>query len=215
MHQEPERSLLIAAPYYTNQIETIRHIVKSLPVEYKLYVKEHYSQSLREWRPISDYKKIMEIPNVKLFHPKVSIDELIKKCSLVITTGGTASFEAAFYKKPSIIFTDMGFNILPSVFRLKSLEDLPKTIRLALSHEVNPTELDKYVEELDKNSFYFNLLGYIQKEANFFNYGGNFADTKISENKMKLFLEENKTLIENLALEFTKKIIKSKSNIKT
>jgi len=206
MHQEPERSLLIATPYYTNQIETIRHIVKSLPVEYKLYVKEHYSQSLREWRPISDYKKIMEIPNVKLFHPKASIDELIKKCSLVITTGGTASFEAAFYKKPSIIFTDMGFNVLPSIFRLKYLEDLPKTIRLALSHEVNPTELDKYVDYVDKNSFYFDLLGFIQKEANFFNYGGNFADTKISENKMKLFLKDNKNILENLAEKFSSKI---------
>ena len=35
---DEERNLLIAAPYYTNQIEVIRHIVKSLPIGYVLYV---------------------------------------------------------------------------------------------------------------------------------------------------------------------------------
>ena len=37
---DEERNLLLGAPNYTNQIEIIRHIVKSLPVDYKLYVKE-------------------------------------------------------------------------------------------------------------------------------------------------------------------------------
>ena len=35
---DEERNLLIGAPYYTNQLENIRHIVKSLPIDYKLYV---------------------------------------------------------------------------------------------------------------------------------------------------------------------------------
>ena len=40
---EPERGLLIAAPFHTNLIELVTHIVKSLPVGYKLYVKDHAS----------------------------------------------------------------------------------------------------------------------------------------------------------------------------
>ena len=31
LHQEPERSLLIAAPKFSNQLETINEIAKSLP----------------------------------------------------------------------------------------------------------------------------------------------------------------------------------------
>ena len=106
LHQEPERTLLIAAPFYTNQLEVIRHIAKSLPTGYKLYVKEHFSQVLREWRKISYYKEILEIPNVRLYHPSANIEKLIQGSSLVISIGGTTPFQAAFYQKTSIIIYD-------------------------------------------------------------------------------------------------------------
>ena len=94
-----ERNLLINAPFYTNQIEIIRHIAKSLPINYTLVVKENPAQVSRDWRSLSDYKEIMEIPNVLLINPNVSYDELLKKSSLVVLIGGTTGFEAAFYGK--------------------------------------------------------------------------------------------------------------------
>ena len=45
-----ERNLLIGSPYFTNQIELIKNIAQSLPVEYSLFVKENPSQESREWR---------------------------------------------------------------------------------------------------------------------------------------------------------------------
>ena len=54
---------MIDAPFYTNQIEIIRSVVKSLPVGYSLYVKENPGQVSREWRDINEYKEIMNIPN--------------------------------------------------------------------------------------------------------------------------------------------------------
>ena len=68
LHQMPERELLIASPFNTNQIETIKHIAKSLPIVYRLFVKEHPSQVTREWRDISFYEEILSIPNVQLLH---------------------------------------------------------------------------------------------------------------------------------------------------
>ena len=79
---EPERNLLIGTPYYTNQLENIRQIVKSLPIDYKLYVKETPSQITRHWRRISEYKDMMSIPNVRLLHPSVLPSEIYKKTSL-------------------------------------------------------------------------------------------------------------------------------------
>ena len=187
-HQEPERTLLIASPLYTNQLEVIRHIAKSLPPGYKLYVKEHFSQLLREWREISYYKEIIEIPNVRLYHPSVNIEPLIQKSSLVISIGGTTSFEAAFYQKPSIIMADLGFAILPSVQKLNSLEELPLMIRHGLETKVNSDDLDRYLSILDEHSFDFDLKGYESNELNFFRHGGNFQDTTITDDKMKLFL---------------------------
>ena len=65
LHQMPERELLIGSPFNTNQTETIKHISQSLPIGYRLYVKEHPTQVLREWRKTSFYKEILSIPNVQ------------------------------------------------------------------------------------------------------------------------------------------------------
>ena len=41
LHYEPERVLLQDAPFYGDQLSLITNIAKSLPIEYKLYVKDH------------------------------------------------------------------------------------------------------------------------------------------------------------------------------
>ena len=206
LHQEPERTLLIAAPFYTNQLEVIRHIAKSLPPGYKLYVKEHFSQVLRQWRKISYYKEILEIPNVRLYHPSANIEKLIQGSSLVISIGGTTPFQAAFYQKPSIIIADLGYAVLPSVVRLNSLEELPLIIRESLKLKVNSDDLDRYFSILEDNSFDFNFKEYEIKEGDFFRHGGNFHDTIITNEKMKSFLESNENFFKILSEEHIKKI---------
>lgn len=207
LHVEPERSLLIAAPFYTNQIETIRHIAKSLPIEYVLCVKEHPTQGvLRGWRKISDYKKMLNIPNVKLIHPSVSSESIMKKCALVISVGGTASFEAPFYRKPSIVFSDMGYTMISSIFKLDSLEDLPMLIRKALKTKVDSTSISKYLSVLDQNSFEFDYFEFQRKYGNKFYYGANLGDVNISLSEMKNFLDEQKPVLEKLTDAYVRKI---------
>jgi hypothetical protein len=203
---EEERSLLISAPFYNNQIEIIRDIVKSLPVEYKLYVKESLAQAVRYWRSISEYKEIMCIPNVRLFHPSVPSEIFHKNCSLVITIGGTSSFEAAFYEKPSIVFTDLGYTVLPSIFRVQSPYELHKIIKIALQTKVNRSDLARYLTLLEKNSFSFDLLGIQTKYFHHFYFDGNLVDVNISTPQMKSFLDENSGMLQSLALEYIKKI---------
>ena len=206
MHVQPERSTLLAAPFYTNQLEVIRHIAKALPIDHILFVKEHPSQELRGWRKISEYKEIMEIPNVKLIHPSVKSDDLIKKASLVISIGGTSSFEAAFFKKPSIIFAELGYQQLSSVIRVKNIEDLHKTICDALKMEITPLSLEKFVDFLNENSFDFNHTQFELKYLNYFYFGGDLVDVDIPISKMKKFLENNKTELESLVSQYIKKI---------
>jgi len=204
---DEERNLLIGAPFFTNQIETIRHIAKSLPVNHKLYVKEHYNVAIRDWRPISDYEKIIDIPNVKLFHPSVSNDELLRKSSLVITVGGTSGFEAAFYGKPSIILTDTNYSILPSVHKVTSLDDFPSIIRNSLKKKVDPNSLDKFIQILEKDSINFDLYGFMTKMHEHFYYDGNLVNVDFSDSIMHSFLEKNKNELESLADAHKHKII--------
>jgi len=196
---DEERNLLIGAPFFTNQIETIRHIAKSLPIDHKLYVKEHYNVAIRDWRPISDYQEIIDIPNVKLFHPSVSNDSLLKKSSLVITVGGTSGFEAAFYGKPSVILTDTNYSILPSVHRVKSLDEFPSIIRNSLKKNVDPNTLDKFIQILEKDSIDFDLYGFMTRMHEHFYYDGNLVNVSISDSKMHSFLEKNNDELEYLA----------------
>jgi len=206
MNVDEEMNLLQYAPFYTNQIEVIRHISKSLPINYTLYVKEHPGQKVRAWRTESDYREIMDIPNVHLIHPSFSAEKLYENCSLVITIRGTSGLDAAFYKKPSIIFGDMLYSLLPSVYRLKSLEDLPNAIRQSLQKEVIPSDLDKYLTLIENNSFDFDIAAYENKELKHFYAGGILVDVEISSSTMKSFLDENKSIFDTLSSEYVKKL---------
>lgn len=214
LHIEQERVLLIGAPFYTNQLEVITNIVKSLPVGYKLVVKEHPIMALRGWRNISYYKKIMELPNVQLLHHSVNSEEILKKCLLVITISGTAAIEAAFYQKPSIVFVDTNFSFLSSVHRLKSFEELPEAIMASLKKEVNIAELSRYVNFINKNSFECDLQGLGTAMQNYFHYTGFLVDVEIPIEKMKSFLEEHRNTFEIIVNEYIKKIQSYKTTLK-
>ena len=212
---EPERTILIPAAFYANQVEVIINIARSLPIEYTLYVKEHPMQKIVNWRNISDYKKILELPNVKFIHQSFSNQEIIKNCSLVMTVTGTSGLEAAFYNKPSIVFGDVVFDVLPSVYKVKNLKELPQIIKTALlQKKVNIDDLNKFMNVLRASSFDFN-----QSELNIlfterFYYGGFLYDTDISIKDAESFLEENKKIFKMLASEHQKKIIRYKNELK-
>mgnify|MGYP000061139678 CR=1 FL=1 len=130
-----------------NQIEIIKHISKSLPIGYRLYVKEHPLMIIREWRKTSFYNEILSIPNVQFLHHSIKTEDVMTKCSLVITINGASGLEAAIYKKPSILFSDFSYSILPAVHQIKSIDELPAAIRLSLRKKVDPIDVDKYLSE--------------------------------------------------------------------
>ncbi len=207
LHVEIERSLLIAAPFYTNQIEVIKSIAKALPINYKLYVKEHPGQIQRTWRSREEYEQIMDIPNVVLLHPDVQNDAIYQKCELLITIAGSAGFEALFYGKPVITFTDMYYSILPSVITFQSFDKLSEQIKKLLIQKIESSNLDRYVTLIDKNILNFDYADFGKKIKKKFFHDGNLLDVEISEEKMKEFLEENINLLNFLADEHQKKMV--------
>ena len=144
-------------------------------------------------------------------HPNVNNDELLKKSSLVVTISRTSGLEAAFYGKSSIIFSDLGYSLLPSVFKVKSLEELPQTIKTALQQKVDASYLDSYVELLAQNSFDFDWFGFITSYHNLFYYGGYLADVDIPLEKMTLFIKEHKLTFDKISQEYIKKIVQLKN----
>ena len=205
IHFEPERQISMLAPFYTNQVEVIANIAKSLPVNYLLYVKDHPVQATTGWKRTSFYKKILDLPNVRLIHSSVSGEEILKKCSLVITIAGTSGLEAAFYNKPSIVLMDTQYSCLSFVHRLSSMEELPKVIRTALETKVDLSELNKFVKFMLEDSFEYDEVGLVLTLTDMFLYGG-FPLLDISLLKINSFLKEYGSFFGHIALEYIKKI---------
>ena len=192
---------------------TIKQISENLPKNYKLYVKEHPTQGpARNWRRISFYNEIIKLENVKLFHPEFDSKSLLKDCELVISVGGTSSFEAAFFGKPSIIFADLGYSLIPSITKLNSYSELKQGIMNSLKLTINPNDVLDYVDMLEKNSFEFDIMNFEIKYQNSFYMNGNLVDVEFNERVMKKFLIENKDELEEVITEFIKKIYQFKNN---
>lgn len=206
LHQLQERVLLLGAPYHTNELEVIKHIVKSLPIGYNLVVKDPPIQITRGWRSIAELKEIMRLPNVQLVHWSIPSIEIIKKCSLVITIKGSTAIEAAFYEKPAIAFSKVGYSQLKSIVQIKDFEQLPYAIRNSLNMNIELQDLNNYVELIKKHSFEFDFWSIYLDFAHEFHHNGFFVDTQLAEPKVKTFLDKHSESFDFLAEQHIKKI---------
>jgi len=127
LQAEPEAQPMLLTPFYEDQIWLIKQIAKSLPLQYKLYVKDHHW--MIGYRPRKYYREIKKIPNVKLIDVSVKGIDLIQNSRAVITTVGTSGWEGLLLKKPVIVFGKIFYSYLPGVKRCSSVEDLPHLIK--------------------------------------------------------------------------------------
>ena len=200
-----ERSILIDAPHYTNHIEVVRSVAKSIPIDSLLYVKEHPAQTMRSWRSTREYKELLKIPNVVLIHPEYPTHNLYQKCNLVISIGGTSGFEAAVFKKPSIILTNLRYDFLPSVEVCNSIGDLHSLINKSLKKLVDYDDVSKYFYFTKSIINDFNW-GRFNMEFHDKFYPDNNVDVEISEERLEKFLINQENTLKSIADFHVKKI---------
>ena len=144
LHTEPEAYPMILASFYTDQIWLIKQVARSLPLTYKLYVKDH--PCMVGYRPRWYYQELKKIPNVRLVNPSVSGLQLIQKSRLTLTITGTSGWEAILLKKPVIIFGNMYYDQLSGVKKCVAIQDLPFLIKAQLEHFFyNETEVLTFI----------------------------------------------------------------------
>jgi hypothetical protein len=199
-----EMNLLHYAPFYTDQIEVIRHVAKSIPIDHTLYVKDHKGAGLRGWNSIDYYKEIMEIPNVKLIHPTFDNNRLLEHCKLLITIRGTTAYKAVKYGIPSIIFGSQPFEIIPSVYKVNSLLELPNLIHEIIDKPVDQSYYEKYERLIYDSGCSFDIFLYENLRNKIFFSGGILSNVEINNNDMHDFLKNNKKLFSELILEHLK-----------
>lgn len=158
---QPEESIDVMAPYFSNQIETARQVALSLPGDYTLVVKDH--PAMVGLRPLSYLEKIARSVNVKLIDWRIRSETVLKKTDLVVSPSSTTIAEAAMLKKPAIQLGDLGTTLmLPNVVRHTDLTTLSSKIldmlALNLNTEAYERNLLYYVAAAYDTGFSFNYI---------------------------------------------------------
>lgn len=207
LHAEPERELLIQSPFKTNQLLLIYNIARSLPVNYKLFVKEHpVMRDLSGWRSINFYQEILDLPNVEIIHHSIKPAQIYENCSLVVTLLGVAGLESSFYGIPSVVLEKTDYSVLPWIYPLKNMDDLPSTIDTALQSKVDPVHLAKYLKFIEKNSIIFDRINYWKEFSDEFPYDGFLQQVPIPIQKFSKFLDHHSSTFDLLASRYAEKI---------
>jgi hypothetical protein len=127
IHFEPEAVVLYWGDgIYENQVKLIENIASQLPPNCYLYVKDHPHGGA--YRAYVDYKRIKEIPNVKLLSPYVPGRNVITKARGVITINGTSGFEALILNKQVYAFGQSFYTLSNRVHKIKNIRDLQKQL---------------------------------------------------------------------------------------
>ncbi len=156
---QPEATIDVMAPYFNNQIETVRQVAQSMPDDYTLAVKEHPAAVGR--RGPSYVEKIARTPNVKFVDYRIPTKEVLSGASLIISASGTTVVETTFYSKPVIQLGNLGITLkLPNVFHHTDLTTLTNKIREVMKLDLNTPEyefrLENYVSAAYDTGFNFN-----------------------------------------------------------
>ncbi|WP_026751217.1 hypothetical protein [Sediminibacterium sp. C3] len=123
LHFEPEALLFYMAYFFDNQVTVIENALKCLNQNQFLVVKEHPQQlgMLLEKR----FRKIKQrYPNLLFIRGEEKTVQVINKCTVVITLGSTAGFEAIALGKKVINLGRIFYDSFEGVNNCKSFEEV-------------------------------------------------------------------------------------------
>ena len=127
---QPEQSTLTQANWFANQIYVIECIARSLPLGYRLIVKEH------PWgrgnRPTWQYKHISRFYNVELCDSPAR--EIIKKVAAVIALPGTVALESIVIGRPTILFGGAFYDFSTLLHKVTDVSQMPHLLKKILLH---------------------------------------------------------------------------------
>jgi hypothetical protein len=133
LHMQPESSIDVFAPFFSNQERVIELIARSMPPTHALLIKLHKSD-VPNYSP-AQLVRLSRIPGVQLVSPYADTYEFIQNAELVFSIQGTIGLEGALMGRPVIIFGDSPVKIFPSVSTIGKITDLPALVRQKIAEQ--------------------------------------------------------------------------------
>lgn len=148
LHYQPESSIDVWAPFFSNQMWVIELLSRSIPPSHRLLVKIHKSD-------IASYSsaqlsRMRSFPGVELVRPFADTRGFIENADVIVSIQGTMGLEAALLGKPVISLGESPIAVFPSVSRIGDIRCLPQLIRskLAESRPSRSEIIDAYATYL-------------------------------------------------------------------
>lgn len=159
LHLQPEATTMLLAPFYLDQLSVIENIAKSVPIGYRVVVKEHPQMLGR--RPKEYYDRIKGIANVVVISPFVDSFTVIRNAKLIFTITGTAGMEGLILGKPVITLGSVIYNACSLVKHAANIAPTlwAEVIRECLANYQHDDEILKnYLQQVFATAYKFWFL---------------------------------------------------------
>ena len=158
LHYQPEATTCPGGDIFVDQRLCIELLLKYLPSDYKIYVKEHPSQFMRYMightgRMRDLYDDLIKNERVKLISTTIDSFELIKYAQAVGTVTGTVGWEAMVRKKPVIAFGLSWYeNYTKGVLRVTDEDSAKNMTQFIENYHYDEHSLLAYLAAVEQNT---------------------------------------------------------------
>lgn len=135
LHMQPESSIDVWAPFFSNQSWVIELLSRSVPPTHRLLVKIHKSDVSKYTR--AELRRMLAFPGVELVRPFVDTRKFIERADLIVAIQGTMALEGALLGKPVIMLGRSPVTTFPGVRQVGDIEGLPDLVRSCLRSPVS------------------------------------------------------------------------------
>jgi hypothetical protein len=157
---QPEATTSPLGNEFENFNLVIERVLRELPNNYNLYVREHPSywhrlsstDKISDYRSFDFYKKLTKNTRIKLISHKENHQALIRNSQFVVTVTGTVAFEAFGMNKKVLMFGDYIYALMPNTIRINKMDGSFNIIELLKEKNLS-TEFIATLEALSKVSY--------------------------------------------------------------
>ena len=156
---QPEATTVPNASYLENIFIVLEILLSSMPSNWKIYYKEHYSQFWSKFkgslmRDKYFYGRIKKYTKIKIISTKEDQQELIKKSKAVALIGGTSGVEAIVNNIPVLNFAPIWYQGCDGVINVKNKTDCLEAFE-KINNGFKPSieKISKYLSTIEKISF--------------------------------------------------------------
>lgn len=156
LHMQPEASVDVVARYYDNQLQNIINLWNILPPDTYIVVKEHTNAIAN--RGYDFFHKLKSLNNVIIANENISSHLLLNHSIAVFTGSGTVALEAALYKKHSLLYSHIFFDMIKychviTLEDIKYCKSLSGLLEECIQRDSEKMDIEEYSKYIIRSSF--------------------------------------------------------------